>query len=113
MVIACMRTVSIAVVVSTQVGTSDAVKRAVHPALRRRSPWKSRSPLRPGPGGSPEPSFGRQLFGLAQASSSVPLTEKCSLDSSRLTLVLRQHRGEQLARHLAVQQRSRFLVKVV
>src|SRR5262249_54824185 len=49
-------------------------------------PWKSCAPLRPGPGGSPEPSFGRKLFGLAQASSSVPSTEKCSLDNKRLTL---------------------------
>jgi uncharacterized protein with beta-barrel porin domain len=42
----------------------------------RRSPLKSRSPLRPGPGSSPEPSLARKLFGLAQASSKVPLTEK-------------------------------------
>jgi hypothetical protein len=38
--------------------------------------------LRPGPGGSAEPSFGRKLFIDAQASISVPSTEKCSLDSS-------------------------------
>ena len=31
-------------------------------SLVRCSPWKSRSPLRPGAGGSPEPSFGRKLF---------------------------------------------------
>jgi hypothetical protein len=36
--------------------------------------------LRPGVGGSPEPSFGRKLFMLAHASNSVPSTEKCSLD---------------------------------
>jgi hypothetical protein len=29
-------------------------------------------------GGSPEPSLGRKLFRLAQASSNVPSTEKCS-----------------------------------
>jgi hypothetical protein len=31
-------------------------------SLLRFSPWKSRSPLRPGAGGSPLPSFGRKLF---------------------------------------------------
>jgi CBS domain-containing protein len=36
-------------------------------------------------GGSPEPSFGRKLFIEAQASISVPSTEKCSLDNSFLT----------------------------
>ena len=35
-------------------------------------------------GGSP-PSFGTKLFMLAQASISVPSTEKCSLDSSLRT----------------------------
>ena len=55
-------------------------------------------------GGSPEPSFGLKLFGLAQASSSVPSTEKCSLDNSPFTLLVRQHRGEKLRRNLAVEQ---------
>jgi hypothetical protein len=32
------------------------------------------------------PSLGRKLFSDAQASISVPSTEKCSLDSSRRTL---------------------------
>jgi hypothetical protein len=41
--------------------------------------------LRPGPGGEPEPSFGRKLFIEAQASISVPSTEKCSSESSVLT----------------------------
>ena len=44
-----------------------------------------RSPLRPGPGGSPEPSFGRKLFIEAQASIRVPSTEKWSHDRSRFT----------------------------
>ena len=41
-------------------------------------PWKSASALRPPPcaGGSPEPSFGLTLFIEAQASISVPSTEK-------------------------------------
>ena len=41
-------------------------------------PWKSASRFRPPPcgGGSPEPSFGRKLFIDAQASTSVPSTEK-------------------------------------
>jgi hypothetical protein len=47
--------------------------------------WKLRSPLRPGAGGSPEPSFGRKLFIDAQASISVPSSEKCSLDNSFFT----------------------------
>ena len=44
-------------------------------SLLRFSPWKSRSPLRPGPGGVPPPSFGRKLFMLAQATIRVPSTE--------------------------------------
>lgn len=57
----------------------------------RFSPWKSRSALRPcllpdrlPDGGSPT-SFGTKLFMLAQASISVPSTEKCSLDNSPRT----------------------------
>ena len=45
-------------------------------SLLRFSPWKSRSPLRPGAGGSSEPSLARKLFKQAQASTSVPSTEK-------------------------------------
>ena len=44
--------------------------------LLRFSARKSRSPLRPGPGGSPEPSLGRKLFIEAQASIIVPSTEQ-------------------------------------
>jgi len=54
-------------------------------AFERFSPLKSRSPLRPGPGGSSPPSLRRKLFRLAQAPISVPSTEKCSLDNSRFT----------------------------
>jgi hypothetical protein len=46
--------------------------------LERFWPWKSASrflPL-PGAGGSSEPSFGRKLLIDAQASTSVPSTEK-------------------------------------
>src|SRR6185503_19033777 len=60
-------------------------------SLQRFSPWKLRSALRPPlpprpcrEGGSP-PSFGTKLFMLAQASISVPSTEKCSLESSLRT----------------------------
>ena len=73
-------------------------------SLLRFWPWKSCSPLRPGSAGGPEPSFGRKLLVLAQASSSVPSTEKCSLDSSVRHLRLRQHAGQELHRHLALQQ---------
>src|SRR4051794_8426469 len=51
------------------------------------SPRKSTSALRPPVGGSlpSPPSLGLRLFRLAQASMSVPSTEKCCDDSSRLT----------------------------
>jgi hypothetical protein len=52
----------------------------------RRSPRKSHALLRSGPGSSPEPSFGRKLFGLTQASNNVPSTEKWSLDNNLLPL---------------------------
>src|SRR5215472_7222524 len=81
--------------------------------FRRRSPWKSCAPLRPGPGGSPEPSFGRKLFGLAQASSSVSSTEKCSLDNKRLTLSCESTAMRNLPATSPANNRSRFLVKVV
>lgn len=44
-------------------------------SFERFSLRKFRWPLRPGPGGSPEPSFGRKLFMLAHASIIVPSTE--------------------------------------
>src|SRR6266702_3545780 len=54
-------------------------------SLLRGLPRKSASPLRPGAGGSPEPSFGLKLFMLAHASINVPSTEKCSSDSKGST----------------------------
>src|SRR3954452_14442439 len=74
--------------------------------LLRFSPRKSTSALRPPPvgGSSPLPaSLGLRLFRLAQASMSVPSTEKCCDDKSRLIWgwfrmaarnlpVLREHR---------------------
>jgi hypothetical protein len=50
-------------------------------ALAGFSPWKSRSPLRPGPDGSLEPSFALKLFIEAKAAICLPSTEKCSSDS--------------------------------
>ena len=40
----------------------------------------------PGAGGSSEPSLARKLLSEAQASTSVPSTEKCSSDKKRVTL---------------------------
>jgi hypothetical protein len=72
-------------------------------SLRRRSRWKSRSPLRPGPDGSPEPSFGRKLLAGPGFQQSTVDREMLARQQS-LDLVLRQHRDEKLARHLAIQQ---------
>jgi hypothetical protein len=54
-------------------------------SLLRFSPWKSRSPLRPGAGGSSLASRARKLFKLAHASTSVPSTEKWSSERKRFT----------------------------
>jgi hypothetical protein len=56
-------------------------------ALRRRSPWKWRSLLRPLPAGNPSSGspLGLKLFMLAKASISVPSTLKCSSESSART----------------------------
>ncbi|MGY2812082.1 hypothetical protein ACVIHF_008812 [Bradyrhizobium sp. USDA 4506] len=69
-------------------------------------PWKSASALRPPPGagGSPEPSFGLTLFIEAQASISVPSTEKWIARQKPLHPGLRQHRREELGRDVAFQQ---------
>ena len=82
-------------------------------SLARCSPWKSRSPLRPGAGGSPEPSFGRKLFIDAQAWISVPSTEKCSSDKSALTLGCASTARRNLAAISPSSSRSRFLVNTV
>ena len=54
-------------------------------AFERRLPRKSRTALRSAGGSSSPPSLRRKLFIDAQASISVPSTEKCSSDSSRRT----------------------------
>jgi hypothetical protein len=82
-------------------------------SLLRFSPWKSRSPLRPGAGGSPLPSFGRKLFIDAHASINVPSTEKCSAESSGFTcgsarIAVRKPRAMSPS-----SRRSRFLVNTV
>jgi hypothetical protein len=69
--------------------------------------------LRPASGGGPEPSFGRKLFVLAQASSSVPSTVKCSLESSARTLGRASTVARKRAATSPASSRSRFLVKVV
>lgn len=55
--------------------------------LLPRKPISPSRPTGPSPGGSCDPasSFGRKLFMLHHASSSVPSTEKCSPDKSRFT----------------------------
>src|ERR1700726_3651700 len=60
--------------------------------------------LRPGPGGSPEPSFGRKLLRLAQASSKVPSTEKCSLDNKALTFSCDRTAARNCAANIAFEQ---------
>src|ERR1700747_2889419 len=71
-------------------------------SLARFSPWKSRSELRPPSlGGSSLPSFGTKLFILAQASISVPSTEKCSLACTHQQV---QNPRHELGRDIASQQ---------
>ncbi len=82
-------------------------------SLLLRSPWKSRLPLRPGPGGLPDPSLGWKLLGLLQASISVPSTEKCSLDSNRLTRPWATTAARNFTATSPANSRSRFFVKVV
>ena len=86
------------------------------PAL---SPWKSRSVLRPPrrrrplPEGGLRPAFGTKLFMLAQASISVPSTEKCSLDSWLRTCGRLRTLAKNLAAISPSSSRSRFLQKTV
>jgi hypothetical protein len=70
-------------------------------------------PLRPAAGGSPLPSFGRKLLMLAQASISVPSTEKCSLNSSSFTRGWFSTLAMNLAAISPSTKRSRFLVNTV
>jgi hypothetical protein len=82
--------------------SASVVERCV--SFERFSPWKSRSPLRPGAGGVPEPSFGRKLFRLAQAWISVPSTEEVLVRKQPFDLRVVEHGGEELRRDLAAQQ---------
>jgi hypothetical protein len=61
-----------------KVAVSDSAEVTVIAVGRSIRPWKSASALRPPPcaGGSPEPSLGLTVFIEAQASISVPSTEK-------------------------------------
>jgi hypothetical protein len=78
------------------------------------SPWKSRPALRPPSfGGSLLPSFGTKLFMLAQASISVPSTEKCSLDKSLRTSGKFKTPAMNLAATSPPKRRSRFLQNTV
>src|SRR2546429_8898181 len=70
-------------------------------------PWK----LAP-PSSSPLPSLGRKLFCEAQASISVPSTEKCSSDNSGLTWMV-QSLVMNLANTSPFCSRSRFFVNTV
>src|SRR5436190_23075459 len=81
-------------------------------ALLRFSLWKGRSPLRPGPGGSSEPSLARKLLIEAQASTSVPSTEKCSSDRKPLTWGWRSTAARNLPATSASSSRSRFFENV-
>src|SRR5215472_12560860 len=68
-------------------------------------PWK----LAP-PSSSPLPSLGRKLFCEAQASISVPSTEKCSSDNSGLTCGWFKSLVMNLANTSPLCSRSRFFV---
>jgi hypothetical protein len=80
--------------------SASVVERCV--SFERFSPWKSRSPLRPGAGGVPEPSFGRKLFGLAQDQRAVDREVLVRKQPFDLRVV--EHGGEELRRDLAAQQ---------
>src|SRR5262249_19168201 len=71
-------------------------------------PWK----LAP-PSSSPLPSLGRKLFCEAQASISVPSTEKCSSDNSGLTCGWFRSLVMNLANTSPLCSRSRFFVNTV
>src|SRR5512146_3387065 len=82
-------------------------------SLDRLSPLKSRSPLRPGEGGAPEPSFARKLFRLAHAWISVPSTEKCSSESNPAMRASSSTAAKNLLAISPPNSRSRFLVNTL
>jgi hypothetical protein len=81
-------------------------------SLVRRSPWKSRLPLRPPVGGAPGSSLGRKLFIEAQASTRLPSTLKCSLDNRRRTCGWSSSSARNAAATSPASRRSRFFEKV-
>ena len=82
------------------------------PMRHRLHAARSRAPLRPGAGGSSEPSLAQKLFRLAHASISVPSTEKRSSDRNRLTLGRRSTASRNLAATSASSSRSGFFENV-
>jgi hypothetical protein len=68
--------------------------------------------LRPGDGGSPEPSFGRKLFIDAQALSRVPSTEKCSALNNPFTSGSASSEPRNPCAISCVRRRSRFFENV-
>ena len=84
-------------------------------ALWRRSPWKSRSALRPPPAGGSAPgsALGLKLLRPANASISVPSTVKCSSDNNALTCGWLSTAWKNLAAIAPSSSRSRFLVNTV
>jgi hypothetical protein len=72
-------------------------------SLERFSPLKSRSPLRPGAGGSPEPSFGRKLFRPAHLNQRA-IDREVLVRQKTLHPRVVEHSSEELARDLPAQQ---------
>src|SRR6202008_2367779 len=90
------------------VKTAVGIARARMGSFLRVWPWK----LAP-PSASPLPSLGRNLFCEAQASISVPSTEKCSSDNSGLTCGWFKSLVMNLANTSPLCSRSRFFVNTV
>src|SRR5665647_3931422 len=90
------------------VKTAVGVGRTGMVSFLRFCPWKFAPPS-----SSPLPSLGRKLFCEAQASISVPSTEKCSSDNSGLTSEWLRSLAMNFANTSPFCSRSRFLVKVV
>src|SRR5512133_1649419 len=73
-------------------------------SLERFSPLKSRSPLRPGAGSSPEPSFGRKLFRLAPRLDQRAVDGEVLAGKQALDARIVENGTEELARDFAAQQ---------